>query len=249
MLTMVNDTSRRNVRGRVTGVRALAAVALGATLSWSGAAEAAPVGGSVSTSGKAKGSGYDWPELVVAGNAISFLSPLQFGIVNYLPKGRFAFQYDRQLLKNHWVHVGIALLFDRGDFKNFRMKECGLADRCHKGGVVGVDVYAGYTYKFFVAKRPWIVPYVRGSLGYNYFALPKVRGDREQSRIHSQGLSLRPGGGLRVFPLEQLGVGFDISLPIGFLVHTERPDDGSQKHKGAFLFGIEVLPLSIEYRF
>ncbi len=257
MSTLVNDTSRRNIRGGRTGSRAVTAMALGAIVLHARPAVAGPAGasagGSVSTdrgsSARSKGGGYDWPELVIAGNAISFLSPLQFGIVNYLPKGRFTLQYDRQILKNHWIHVGLALLFDRGDFKNFRMKECGIADRCNKGGVVGVDVYAGYAYKFFVAKRPWIVPYVRASVGYNYFSLPKVRGHREQSRVHSQGLSLRPGAGLRVFPLEQLGVGLDVALPIGFLVHTERPDDGSQSNDGAFLFGIEVLPLSVEYRF
>jgi|JI7StandDraft_1071085.scaffolds.fasta_scaffold63441_1 hypothetical protein len=240
------------------------AAALVSVLAVSGAAQAAPAGGSASArvgtggnSGSAKGKsgGYKWPEVVVAGNAISFLAPLQFGLVNYLPKARFAFQYDRQIRKGHWFHVGIGALFDRGNYKNFRMKDCGLGNAegvCDKGGVVGVDVYAGYTYKFYLDKRPWLVPFVRGSVGYTYFDLPKVgggSGNREQSRVHSQGMTIRPGGGLRLFPLDQLGVGIDVGLPLGFLVHQVRNEDGEEGRTSSFLLGIEVLPLVVEYRF
>src|SRR5687768_4637413 len=52
--------------------------------------------GSISTKGargSSSGGGYDWPDLVYGGNAISFLAPFQIGAVGYLPKGRFAFQY------------------------------------------------------------------------------------------------------------------------------------------------------------
>lgn len=216
-------------------------------------------GGSVSTSGakgSSGGSGYDWPELVVAGNAVQFLAPLQFGIVGYLPKARFGFQYDRQLIKAHWLHVGVAILADRAGWENFRMGSCGLEDQsdaCDKGGVVGFDIYAGYTHKFFIRKKPFIVPYVRGSIGYTFFALPKVGGgdgNREQTRTRSQGMSIRPGGGFRIFLLDTLGIGMDVALPLGFLVHRSL-EDGAEDYgrDTTFLLGIEVLPLALEYRF
>src|SRR5690606_22281629 len=76
---------------------------------------AGPAGGSASgqvgtrgASGSSSGSGYDWPEMVVGGNALSFVAPLQIGMVGYLPKARFGFQYDRQLRKAHWIYGGVA---------------------------------------------------------------------------------------------------------------------------------------------
>jgi hypothetical protein len=250
---------RRNWAPRTAAV----AIAFAAVASAAGVAHAGPAGGSASgqvgtsgASGSSSGGGYEWPEVVVSGNAIQFLAPLQFGIVQYLPKARFAFQYDRQLLRPHWIHIGVALLADRGDWDNFRMDDCGLEGQsaaCDKGGVVGFDIYAGYAYKFFVRKKPWIVPYVRGSIGYTFFALPKVGGgdgNREQTRTRSQGLSIRPGGGFRIFPLDVLGIGMDVSLPIGFLVHRSL-EDGADDHTRdtKFLLGIEVHPISVEYRF
>lgn len=243
-----------------------AAMVLAGALGVPAIAEAAPAGGSASgsigtggasgsSSRKGKGGGYKWPEVVVAGNAISFLAPLQFGLVSYLPKARFAFQYDRQIRKGHWFHIGLGALFDRGNYRTFKMRDCGLGNAegvCDKGGVAGVDVYVGYTYKFFLEKRPWLVPFVRGSIGYTFFDLPKVGGgalNREQSRVHSQGMTIRPGGGLRIFPLDQLGVGIDVGLPLGFLVHQIRDEDGEQGKDSAFVLGIEVLPLVVEYRF
>lgn len=214
--------------------------------------------GSISTdrgaSGDSSGSGFDWPELVVGGNAISFISPFQIGAVGYLPKARFAFQYDRQIRRAHWIFVGIGLLADRGGFKNFRMDDCGLQQTmglCGKGGVVGVDIYAGYAHKFFIQKKPYIVPIVRGAIGYSFFALPKIGGSREQLRTKSWTLNVRPGGGIRVFLLQQLAVGADINIPIGFLRHTEEPDDGSgdEDKSSGFLLGFEILPLIVEYRF
>jgi hypothetical protein len=200
-----------------------------------------------------KGGGYEWPELVVGGNAISFLAPLQIGAVGYLPKARFAFQYDRQLHKAHWLHIGAALVGDYAGHRNFR-SGCGLtgAGSCDKGGVIGFDLYAGYTYKFYVRKRPHLVPYVRGSLGYSFFELPQLGGgvgNREQSRARTSALSLRPGTGLRVFLLDQLGLGFDVGIPIGVLIHTDIPQGGSKDRQGRFLLGFELHPIVVEYRF
>ncbi len=220
------------------------------------AAAAPSAGGSFSTNKGASGksSGFELPEMVVGGNAISAQLPLQFGIVGYLPKARFAFQYDRQIRRSHWVHVGVAMVFDHAGYKNFRMDNCGLTSDglCDKGGVLGIDVFAGYTYKFFIQDKPYIVPFVRGSLGYQFFALPKIGngdGDRRQSRTKSWTLNVKPGGGVRVFLFSDFGVGADINLPIGFLVHTDVPEGGSRRRKGGFLLGIEVLPLVAEYRF
>ncbi|MGH1345169.1 MAG: hypothetical protein ACRBN8_26645 [Nannocystales bacterium] len=245
----------------MTVLRSLATVAslLFCLLAVPSLAHAAPgASGSISTKNGAKGSGkggdFEWPELVYGGNAISAQLPLQFGILGYLPKARFAFQYDRQIRRSHWVHIGAALVFDRADWKNFRMNDCGLSQQgaCGKGGVVGVDIYAGYTHKFFLQDRPWLVPFLRGSLGWSMFALPKVRGDdstRQQSRTRSWTLNVKPGGGVRVFLFSEFAVGSDINLPIGFLVHRDVPEGGSEDSSGEFLLGIEVLPLVAEYRF
>lgn len=208
-------------------------------------------------SGSSRGGNYDWPEVVVGGNAISFLSPFQIGAVGYLPKGRFTFQYDRQLspkLARHWVHVGASLLFDRGDWENFRLDDCDSSQdgNCQPGGVVGWDVYAGYTHRFYVDKKPWLVPFVRGSLGFGWWAYPKVGGGREerrQERLKTWTLNLRPGGGVRLFLLDQLGVGMDLNIPIGFQVHTDALPAGGEDKSGGFLIGFEILPLSVEYRF
>ncbi len=216
--------------------------------------------GQVSTNngarGSSKGGNFEWPEVVVGGNAISFISPFQIGAVGYLPKGRFTFQYDRQLgvkLARHWIHGGVSLLFDRGDWENFRLDACDVADfSCEPGGVVGWDAYAGYTYRFFVNKRPWLVPFVKGSMGFAWWAYPNVgggRAERQQSRFRSWTLNLRPGAGLRIFVLDQLGVGMDFSIPIGFLVHTEAEAAQPESKSGGFLLGFEVMPLSVEYRF
>lgn len=208
--------------------------------------------------GKGKSGGYDWPELVVGGNAISLGLPLQFGLVSYLPKGRFAFQYDRQIRKGHWIHVGAAVVFDRASHRNFNRNDnnCGLTasgDVCGKGGVVGFDVFAGYTHKFFIRDKPWLVPFARGTVGYSFFALPKIGGgdsDRLQTRTKSWTLNIKPGGGFRIFLLSDLGIGSDVNLPIGFLVHTDLPMGTTEEDKqGGFLLGIEVLPLVAEYRF
>jgi len=240
---------------------ALLLVALFAFVALPKEALAAPsASGQISTENGASGSSrgnFEWPERVVGGNAISFISPFQIGAVGYLPKGRFTFQYDRQLsaaLARHWIHVGASLLFDRGDWENFRLDRCdtGQDGTCQPGGVVGWDVYAGYTFKFFLRKKPWLVPFVRGSMGFSSWAYPKVGGGREerqQSRIKSWTLNLRPGAGLRFFVLDQLGVGMDLNVPIGFLVHTDALPAGGEDRSGGFLIGFEIMPLTVEYRF
>jgi len=231
-------------------------------VAWPQQAAAAPsASGSFNTnngaSGSSSGGSYDWPELVIGGNALSAHLPFQIGAVGYMPKGRLSIQYDRQLsaaLAHHWVHLGASLLFDRGDWENFRLDGCdsNLDGSCQPGGVVGYDIYAGYTHRFYVANKPWLVPHLKGSLGFGWWALPKVSGGRHQSRIKSWTLNLRPGGGLRIFLLDQLGVGMDVNIPFGFLVHTDIISDGaaegSEDKNGGFLLGFETL-LAVEYRF
>jgi hypothetical protein len=226
-------------------------------------AQAGPsASGSLSTKSGAKGSGsgsdYDWPEVVYGGNAISLLVPFQIGAVGYIPKGRFAFQYDRQILKGHWFHIGVGIDFDRARAKNFRMS-CGLPAGgriCGPGGVVGFDIYAGYTHKFYVKAKPWVVPFVRGALGYSLFALPRVGEDetlRLQNRTRSQYIALKPGGGFRLFLLPELGLGSEINIPIGVLIHRNVTDDGvgnPVRDTGAgFLLGFEIMAVVVEYRF
>ncbi|MCA9709642.1 MAG: hypothetical protein KDK70_27635 [Myxococcales bacterium] len=249
-------------------LRALAPllVLLLTVVAWPRDALAGPsASGQISTSGgasgKSRGGKYDWPEVVVGGNALSFIAPLQIGAVGYLPKGRFTFQYDRQLsaaLARHWIHFGVSLLFDRGDWENFRLDGCTelpAADAdgsCDKGGVFGYDIFAGYTHRFFLKKRPWLVPHLKGSVGFAWWALPKVGGGREerfQSRYKSWTLNLRPGAGLRFFLLDQLGIGMDLNIPIGFLVHTDAIPAGGEDKSGGFLLGFEIMPLLVEFRF
>lgn len=244
-------------------------VALLAVVLWPAEAAAGPsASGSFDTNKGFQGSGsggkgkYAWPELVVGGNALQFISPFQIGAVGYLPKGRFTFQYDRQLSPNlarHWIHVGAGIVFDRGDWENFRLDRCTPSPAtdqdgsCEKGGVVGYDLFAGYTHRFFLKKKPWLVPHLKGSVGFSWWALPKVGGgvtERHQGRLRSWTLNLRPGAGLRIFPLEQLGVGMDLNIPIGFLVHTDViPNSNAEDKSGGFLLGFEIMPLTLEYRF
>ncbi|MEM9455653.1 MAG: hypothetical protein AAGF11_15835 [Myxococcota bacterium] len=230
-------------------------------VAWPQDAAAGPAaGGSISTSkgvsGNSRGGNNDWPEVVVGGNDLSFIAPFQIGAVGYLPKGRFTFQYDRQLsaaLSRHWIHIGASILFDRGGWENFRLDSCTADDgNCENGGVVGYDVFAGYTHRFFLDKRPWFVPHLKGSVGFAWWALPRVGGGREerqQSRLKSWTLNLRPGGGFRLFLLEQLGLGMDVNIPIGFLVHTDALPLGGEERSGGFLLGFEIMPLLVEFRF
>jgi hypothetical protein len=241
-----------------TALRCLGTLVFALLMSVPATAFAGPAAsGQVSTSGGASGSGsgFDWPEMVVGGNAISFLAPVQIGMAGYLPRARFGFQYDRQLRKAHWIYGGIGLLADRASWENFRMDSCGLETvpgKCGRGGVVGVDLYAGYAHKFYLHDHPYIVPIVRGALGWSWWALPEVGGgdgNREQTRTRSWTLNLRPGGGVRLFLLEELALGFDLNIPFGFLIHTDVPLNQEASREGQFLIGIEILPLIVEYRF
>lgn len=223
--------------------------------------------GQVSTSGgnnvNTSAPRVQWPERVIGGNAVSFIAPFQVGAVGFLPKGRFSLQYDRQLsaaLARHWIHVGASFLFDYGDWDNFRLDDCTPLPAndgdgsCGRGGVVGYDIYAGYAHRFFIKKYPFLVPHLKGSVGFAWWALPDVgggAGGRYQSRYKSWTLNLRPGGGLRIFIADQIGLGMDVNIPIGFLVHTDVSSDGLQteSRSGGFLLGFEIMPLLLEFRF
>lgn len=220
--------------------------------------------GTQGASSRGSGSGYDWPELVVGGNAISFQAPLQVGFgrnannfASYLPRARFAFQYDYQLRRAHWIHVGVAALFDRASWRNFRLDDCGLdefsgGNVCESGSVAGFDIYAGYSHKWFIRKYPFIVPIARGSVGFSYWGLPELGGgisNRLQERVRTWALTLRAGGGARFFVLEQLGIGGDLNLPIGFAINTDVDATGESDRTAKFVLGLEILPIVVEYRF
>jgi hypothetical protein len=122
--------------------------------------------------------------------------------------------------------------------------------------VVGFDLYAGYTYKFYIQKKPWVVPFIRAALGYSLFALPRVGEDdtlRLQNRTRSQYIAIKPGAGFRLFVLPELGVGSEINIPLGALIHRNIVDDGTgsptRDPGSAFLLGFEIMALVVEYRF
>lgn len=224
----------------------------------SSAAAAAPVtvGGKASTSGfkgnsSGKPKGFKLPTRVAQGNAISLLMPVQVGFAGYMPRVRIAVQYDRQIVKSHWAHIGLATLLDRGDYDNFRT-ECNLgnsAGSCNRGTVAGFDVYAGYGHKWYLEEHPYLVPIARASVGGGYWKYPSVFGSREQARESSWTLSVRPGGGLRFFPITDLGIGLDVNFVLGFTRSRDVPLSSAVEKHTNFLFGMEILPLIIEYRF
>ncbi len=209
-------------------------------------------GASGSSSAKGKKGGFKLPERVAQGNAISLLMPVQVGFTQFMPRVRIGVQYDRQILKAHWVYVGAAALLDRGDYKTFKLGDCGLGTSmgsCNKGTVAGFDVYAGYAHKWYLEDYPYLVPIARGAIGGGAWYLPDITGSRQQSRESSWGLSLRPGGGLRFFPILDLAIGLDINFVLGFTSSKDRPLGMPVEKKANFLFGMEILPLIIEYRF
>ena len=253
---------RRSMRGSRLAAR-VAAAALG--LGLAGAPQLAAAGPGVQVGGKAgtsgtsgsasssgKKSGFKLPERVAQGNAISLLMPVQVGFVGYIPRVRIAFQYDRQIQKAHWVFVGVASLLDRGDFDTFRLPNCGLGDSvrvCNKGTVAGFDIYAGYAHKWYLRDNPYLVPIARGAIGGGAWWYPDITGSRQQSRESTFAMSLRPGGGLRFFPILDLAIGIDVNFALGFTVSKDTPLAMPTAKKSGFLFGIEILPLIIEYRF
>lgn len=233
-----------HARGRVTAAVALAAALL------AGARPARAGSGDLS---------WDPPEVVYGGNAVSVLLPFQIGIVGYLPKARVGLAYDRQIEKAHWLHATASFLADRGDFRNFRMDRCGFeeddgslpAGLCEPGSVLGFDVGLGYTHRFYLADRPYLVPFVRVGLGVGWWKLPRLRGgdaNREQIRTDTLAIHVDPAGGLRWFVTSDVGLGFEVMLPIGGLVHRELPVAGDVRRRGGFLLGIATL-LGLEARF
>lgn len=213
--------------------------------------------GGVSSSGSSarRGSGgFAWPDRVIAGNAVAGIMPLQIGFLGYMPRARIGFQYDRQIQLGHWVHIGVAGLFDRGSWQSFKHGACGFgasppAGSCEHGTVAGFDLYAGYNYKFYLKDRPYLIPYVRGSIGGGWWKYPKLGSSRLQSLDWSGSGSLRLGGGLRLFLLDYLALGADLALVIGFTRSRDAPLAGEASMVTQFLLGMEILPLIVEYRF
>ena len=208
-------------------------------------------GGSYTT----KTGGFQTPDFVYGGNAISLLAPIQFGLTpnGYIPKGRIGLQYDRQLHRAHWVHLGAAAIFDRGDWQTFRMDRCGLEAQmgtCQPGTTAGMDIWLGYSHKLFIEKRPWIVPTFRAGLVGGFWYYPRLSGTREQTRELSWMLGLQAAAGLRFFLLRELALGIDVEFRPGFVIHRDRPFGSSEfDNIPAFILPLQVLPLILEYRF
>lgn len=253
---------QRRSRGRwlVGGLLTLGAFAM-----WPSEALAGPpgAGGSVggSTNGQAggKSSGFELPDFVYGGNAVSVLMPMQFGLTarGYVPRVRLGIQYDRQIVKGHWVYLQAAALLDNGNFQSFKMDDCGfdaddVAGACGRGTVAGVDITAGYTYKFYVEKNPWIVPQLRAGLGWGWWRYPRLssnESERLQTRRQSFALTVRAGGGLRFFLLKDLALGVDVNFQFGFNRHRDILLNGDVENSTDGLVVIEALPALLEYRF
>ncbi len=93
------------------------------------------------------------------------------------------------------------------------------------------------------------MPIARGAIGGGAWYLPDITGSRQQTRESSWMLSLRGGGGLRFFPILDLAIGIDINFVLGFTSSKDKPVGEPLVKKANFLFGMEILPLIIEYRF
>lgn len=224
------------------------------------AAAGASASGKVGTSGakgSAKGDGPTLgnlvlPERVIGGNAISALMPVQVGFVGFIPRVRLGFQYDLQLYKQHWAYIGVAALFDRGDWQTFRLDKCGLgasSNSCNRGTVAGVDGWAGWAYKFYLPEYPFLVPIARVGVGGGWWKYPDLSGSRQQSIQSTWNISARGGGGARLFLLRDLAIGMDLNLILGVRVSKDTPLSGQTTTKAGFLLGMEILPLIVEYRF
>ncbi|HEY0132648.1 MAG TPA: hypothetical protein VGB85_01175, partial [Nannocystis sp.] len=94
-----------------------------------------------------------------------------------------------------------------------------------------------------------LVPIARGAIGGGKWWYPDIGGSRQQARESTFAMSVRPGGGLRFFPILDLGIGIDVNFVLGFSVSKDTPLNQPTTKKAGFLFGIEILPLIIEYRF
>jgi len=196
--------------------------------------------------------GFKLPDFVYGGNALSLLAPVQVGLVGYVPRGRIGIQYDRQLHRAHWLHIGIAGLFDRGGYKDFRMPSCGLVGQtgtCQAGTVAGTDIWLGYTYKLYIEKAPFLVPIFRAGVAGGFWKYPNLYGTREQSRELSWTLGFQAGVGLRLFLLRELALGLDVEFRPSLMVHRERPAGQPADRDPAFSLPIQILPLVLEWRF
>jgi hypothetical protein len=199
-------------------------------------------------------SGFQLPDFVYGGNAISILAPIQIGLTpnGYIPRGRIGLQYDRQLHRAHWLHIGVAALFDRGNWEDFRMDSCGLVSpgTCQAGTTAGMDISVGYTHKLFIEKKPWIVPTFRLGVVGGFWAYPRLSGTREQTRELSWMLGFQASAGLRFFLLRELAIGIDVELRPGLGIHRERlPAASSPDNDPAFMLPLQILPLILEWRF
>ena len=206
-------------------------------------------GGSYSTTKKA----YEPPDFVYGGNALSLHVPIQFGLTpnGYAPKGRIGLRYDRQLSRAHWLHIGAAAVFDRGNWETFRMDSCGLTDEgtCQAGTSAGMDMALGYTHKLFIEKKPWIVPTFRGGLAGGFWYYPRIGGTREQTRELSWTLGLQLAAGIRFFLLRELAIGIDLEFRPGFVIHRERAQAATETTNPAnFLLPLQI-PITVEWRF
>jgi hypothetical protein len=200
-------------------------------------------------------SGFQLPDFVYGGNAISFMAPIQIGLTpnGYIPRGRIGLQYDRQLHRAHWLHLSVAALFDRGNWKDFRMDSCGLEAQigtCQAGTTAGMDMAIGYTHKLFIEKKPWIVPTFRLGLAGGFWYYPRLSGTREQTRDLTWMLGFQAAAGIRFFLLRELAIGIDVELRPGLGIHRERlPAVSRPDRDPAFMLPLQITPLILEWRF
>jgi hypothetical protein len=196
--------------------------------------------------------GFKLPDFVFGGNAISLLAPVQVGIVGYVPRGRIGIQYDRQIHRAHWVHIGVAGLFDRGGYRDFRMDQCGLGNQagtCEAGTVAGMDIWLGYTHKLYIEKAPFLVPIFRAGLAGGFWKYPDLYGTREQSWELSWTLGFQAAAGLRLFLLRELAIGLDVEFRPSLMIHHDRLPAAALDKDPAFSLPIQILPLIVEWRF
>lgn len=198
---------------------------------------------------------FRWPELVYGGNAVSvkMLNQVGFG-ETFLPRVRIGVQYDRQLDKAHWIHGGVAWLLDRASVARFvgpsgcQLDSVEGEDLCGPGTIMGVDVWVGYTHRFYIRRLKWLVPHAKGSIGFSAWKYPRINGARLQARESSWGVHAAIGGGARIFIRPDIGVGIDLDLRLGSLTHTDKPV-GEELKRSHFQIGLQILPLVGEYRF